>query len=127
MRRHRLGKVVDASVADADGGGLSGQRQRMSTVDHRLALGNYALLGAPSEKSLFSVSSRILACRDSTPNGGSVVGVSWPNTPAAPLSSCESPGFSRLLPAKSFGKDGGANEKQTIYRRVQAGSGQASH
>jgi hypothetical protein len=43
---------------------LLGDGQIVLTVDHRFALSNPALVSAPSKKSVSSVSSPILACRD---------------------------------------------------------------
>src|ERR1043166_1874778 len=60
--RHRPRQVVDAAAADVQDFRLLRDRQVMGTVDHRFALSNPALVGAPSKKSFSSVSSPILAC-----------------------------------------------------------------
>jgi hypothetical protein len=53
--------VIDAAPADVEHLGLSGDRQIMRAVDHRLALSKPALPSAPAKKSFSSVSSPILA------------------------------------------------------------------
>src|SRR4051812_23288518 len=85
-RRHRARQVVDVATADPKYLGLLGDRQIMGAVDHRFALSRPALLSAPDNKSLVSVSSPILACSVFTSTAGvdgSDLG-SEPNTPAAP-------------------------------------------
>jgi len=60
----------------------------MTTVDHRLALSNPALMSAPSKKSFSSVNSPILACKlfKSTLEAAASL-LSCPKTPAAPSKS----------------------------------------
>src|ERR671921_664425 len=63
----------------------------MRAINHRFALGSSpALPSALSKKSLASVSSPILACRDFTSTGAASAPAlgSGPNTPAAPSRSC---------------------------------------
>ena len=69
-RRHRARQVVHRAARDADGLGLPGDAQPVTTVDHRLAFSNPALLSAPSKKSFSNVSAPILACSDFTSTGG---------------------------------------------------------
>src|SRR5262249_10236609 len=89
FRRHRAGQVVDRAPRDADQLGLLRNAQRVTTVDHRFALSNPALVSAPSKKSFSSVSSPILACSAFTSTAGAcVVPVPAPNISAAPPSSC---------------------------------------
>src|SRR5881396_1431746 len=87
--RHRPRQIIDAAAADLQNFRLPGDRQIVSTVDHRFALSNPALVSAPSKKSFSSVSSPILACSDFTSTAG-VAGAlppPGPNTSAAPPSS----------------------------------------
>src|SRR5215470_4933740 len=69
-RRQRNRLVVDAAPGDPQGIALLQHRQRMTAVDHRLALGNPALPSAVSKKSFSSVSSPILACSALMSTGG---------------------------------------------------------
>src|SRR5438874_7908322 len=62
-RRHRARQVVHRAARDADHLCLLRDAQLVTTVDHRFAVSNPALLSAPSKKSFSSVSSPILACR----------------------------------------------------------------
>src|SRR6266545_6451457 len=89
-RRHRARQVVHRAARDADHLGLLRDAQRVTTVDHRFAFSNPALLSAPSKKSFSKVSSPILACRAFTSTAGAdcVVPPPGPNTSAAPPSSC---------------------------------------
>src|SRR5215212_5960159 len=80
----RSGQVVDAAAADPKRLGLLGDRQIMGAVDQRCALSRPALLSAPDQKSLVSVSSPILACNVFTSTAGAADFGSDPNTPAAP-------------------------------------------
>src|SRR5262245_54194859 len=73
-RRHGNRLVVDAAPGDPQGSALLRHRQRMTAVDHRLALGNPALPSAASKKSFSSVSSPILACSALMSTGGADVG-----------------------------------------------------
>src|SRR5437764_14964056 len=73
-RRHRTWQVVDTATADAQNLRLPGYRQIVSTVDHRFALSNPALVSAPSKKSFSSVNSPILACSDFTSTAGAAGG-----------------------------------------------------
>src|SRR3982075_265773 len=68
--RHRTRQIINAAAADLQNFRLLGDRQIMSTVDHRFALSNPALVSAPSKKSFSSVSSPILACSDFTSTAG---------------------------------------------------------
>src|SRR3977135_597871 len=87
--RHRARQIINAAAADLQNFRLIGYRQIMSTVDHRFALSNPALVSAPSKKSFSSVSSPILACSDFTSTAGAAVaGLPAPNTSEAPPSSC---------------------------------------
>src|SRR6185503_16135540 len=79
-RRHRARQVVHRAARDADHLCLPADAQLVTTVDHRLAFSNPALLSAPSKKSFSNVSSPILACRAFTSTGGVAC--------AAPPSSC---------------------------------------
>src|SRR3990172_899110 len=89
-RRHRARQVVHRAARDADHLGLLRVRQLVTTVDHRFAFSNPALLSAPSKKSFSKVSSPILACRAFTSTGGGDCAVPppGPNTSAAQPSSC---------------------------------------
>src|ERR1700716_3984488 len=72
--RHRTRQIINAAAADLQNFRLLGDRQIMSTVDHRFALSNPALVSAPSKKSFSSVSSPILACSDFTSTAGTAGG-----------------------------------------------------
>src|ERR1700675_2266092 len=61
-RRHCARQVVHRAARDADHLGLLRDAQRVTTVDHRFAFSNPALLSAPSKKSFSNVSSPIFAC-----------------------------------------------------------------
>src|SRR3990170_4246901 len=89
-RRHRARQVVHRAARDADHLGLLRDAQRVTTVDHRLAFSNPALLSAPSKKSFSRVSSPILACSAFTSTGGAARDAPLPgtNTSVAPTSSC---------------------------------------
>jgi hypothetical protein len=54
-------QVLHRAAGDADDLGLPRNAQRMTTVDHRFALSNPALVSAPSKKSFSKVSSPIFA------------------------------------------------------------------
>src|SRR4030088_624683 len=88
--RHRARQIINAAAADLQNFRLLGDRQIVSTVDHRFALSNPALVSAPSKKSFSSVSSPILACSDFTSTAGSPPPLPFPgpNTAAAEPSSC---------------------------------------
>src|SRR5438094_7620317 len=73
-RRHRARQIINAAAADLQNFRLPGDRQIVSTVDHRFALSNPALVSAPSKKSFSSVSSPILACSDFTSTAGAAGG-----------------------------------------------------
>src|SRR6202048_3327372 len=73
-RGHWTRQIVHAAAADLQNFRLLGDRQIMSTVDHRFALSNPALVSAPSKKSFSSVSSPILACSDFTSTAGAAGG-----------------------------------------------------
>jgi hypothetical protein len=73
--RHRARQIVDAAAADLQSLRLPGDRQIVSTVDHRFALSNPALVSAPSKKSFSSVNSPILACSDFTSIAGAAGGL----------------------------------------------------
>ena len=60
--RDRARQVVHRAARNADDLGLLRDAQRMTTVDHRFALSNPALVSAPSKKSFSSVSWPIFAC-----------------------------------------------------------------
>ncbi len=47
--RNRSRQIIDASPADPEGRRLLPDRQRVLTVDHRLALSNPALVSAPAK------------------------------------------------------------------------------
>jgi hypothetical protein len=49
-RRHRARQIINAAAADLQNFRLLGDRQIVSTVDHRFALSNPALVSAPSKK-----------------------------------------------------------------------------
>src|SRR4030088_2713724 len=68
--RHRARQIINAAAADLQNFHLPGDRQIVSTVDHRFALSNPALVSAPSKKSFSSVSSPILAWSDFTSTAG---------------------------------------------------------
>jgi hypothetical protein len=68
---YRPRQVVHAAAADAEGLGLTGDRQRVLAVDQRFALSHPALPSARSKKSFSSVSSPIFACSVFTSTGGS--------------------------------------------------------
>src|SRR5712691_6006391 len=72
--RHRARQIINAAAADLQNFRLPGDRQIVSTVDHRFALSNPALVSAPSKKSFSSVSSPILACSDFTSTAGAAGG-----------------------------------------------------
>src|ERR1700716_3454383 len=88
--RHRTRQIINAAAADLQNFRLLGDRQIMSTVDHRFALSNPALVSAPSKKSFANVSSPILACSDFTSTAG-VAGVPppGPKISEALASSCD--------------------------------------
>src|SRR6267154_659396 len=88
--RHRARQIINAAAADLQNFRLPGDRQIVSTVDHRFALSNPALVSAPSKKSFSSVSSPIFACSDFTSTAGvtCVPPPPGPKTSAAPPSSC---------------------------------------
>jgi len=48
--RHRPRQIINAAAADLQNFRLLGDRQIVSTVDHRFALSNPALVSAPSKK-----------------------------------------------------------------------------
>jgi hypothetical protein len=60
-RRDRAWQVVHRAARDADDLGLFRGSQRMTSVDHRFALSNPALVSAPSKKSFSRVNSPIFA------------------------------------------------------------------
>src|SRR5215208_5937153 len=68
--RRRARQIINAAAADLQNFRLPGDRQIVSTVDHRFALSNPALVSAPSKKSFSSVNSTILACSDFTSIAG---------------------------------------------------------
>src|SRR5438445_4678029 len=72
--RHRARQIINAAAADFQNFRLPGDRQIVSTVDHRFALSNPALVSAPSKKSFSSVNSPILACSDFTSTAGAAGG-----------------------------------------------------
>src|SRR5437762_14068293 len=73
-RRHRTRQIINAAAADLQNFRLPGDRQIVSTVDHRFALSNPALVSAPSKKSFSRVNSPILACSDFTATAGAAGG-----------------------------------------------------
>src|SRR5207253_5425847 len=89
-RRHCARQVVHRAARDADHLCLLRDAQLVTTVDHRFAVSNPALLSALSKKSFSKVSSPILACSDFTSRAGSLapLPLPGPNTSAAPPSSC---------------------------------------
>ncbi|MGY4485358.1 hypothetical protein ACVWWR_004549 [Bradyrhizobium sp. LM3.2] len=50
--RHRARQIINAAAADLQNFRLPGDRQIVSTVDHRFALSNPALVSAPSKRQL---------------------------------------------------------------------------
>lgn len=76
--------------------GLPRDRQIVLTVDHRFALGDPALLSAPSKNSFSNVSSPILACSDFTSTVGWAAPVDGPNADTAVLSSYDFHAVTRL-------------------------------
>src|SRR3981189_1657757 len=72
--RHRAWQIINAPAADLQNVRLLGDRQIVSTIDHRFALSNPALVSAPSKKSFSSVNSPILACSAFTSTAGAVGG-----------------------------------------------------
>src|ERR1700716_4121036 len=72
--RHRAWQIINAPAADLQNVRLLGDRQIVSTIDHRFALSNPALVSAPSKKSFSSVNSRIWACSDFTSTAGAAGG-----------------------------------------------------
>src|SRR5262249_8011674 len=89
-RRHRNRLVVDAAPGDPKGSALLQHSQRMTAVNHRLALGTPALPSAVSKKSFSSVSSPILACSALMSTGGAdgFPPAARSKTSAAPSRSC---------------------------------------
>src|SRR6267142_5772313 len=89
-RQHRARQVVHRAARDADDFCLLRDAQLVTTVDHRFAFSNPALLSAPSKKSFSKVSSPILACRAFRSTGAAAGAAPPPdtNTSAAPPSSC---------------------------------------
>ncbi len=87
-RRRRARQVIHRAARKTRGLGLFRDAQRMTTVDHRFALSNPALVSAPSKKSFSSVNSPIFACKlfKSTLEAAASL-LSLPNTPAAPSKS----------------------------------------
>jgi hypothetical protein len=81
----RARQVMRRAARDACGFGLFRDARRRTTVDHRLALSNPALVDAPSKKSFSSVNVPILAYKlfKSTLEVAASL-FSLPNTPAAP-------------------------------------------
>jgi hypothetical protein len=81
----RARQVIHRAARDACGFGLFRDSQRMTTVNHRLAPSNPALVSAPSKKSFSSVNSPILACKlfKATLEAAASF-FSLPNDPAAP-------------------------------------------
>src|SRR5947199_8465635 len=73
-RRHRTRQVINAAATDLQNFRLPGDRQIVSTVEHRFALSNPRLVSAASKKSFSSVSSPILACSDFTSTAGAAGG-----------------------------------------------------
>jgi hypothetical protein len=55
--RHRARQIINAAAADLQNFRLLGDRPIVSTVDHRFALSNPALVSAPSKKSTSLISS----------------------------------------------------------------------
>jgi len=84
--RSRPWHGVDAASADPQQLRLARERPRVSTVDHRLALGKPALPSAPSRTSFSKISSPSFAWRAlrSILVAAASARVSEPNTPAAP-------------------------------------------
>src|SRR3981189_3585520 len=72
--RHRARQIINAAAADLQNFRLLGDRQIMSTVDHRFVLSHADLVSAPSKKSFSSISSPILACSDFTSTAGAAGG-----------------------------------------------------
>ena len=80
--RGRPRQIVDAAPADPERLRLSGERQFMGPVDHRLALASSpALPSAPAKKSLASVNSPIFACRTLTSTAGAASALAPHRTP----------------------------------------------
>ena len=59
---YRSWSIIDTATANPQNFSLLGEREFMSTVNHRFTLSNPALVSVPSKKSFSRVSSPILAC-----------------------------------------------------------------
>lgn len=83
----RFALVIHRALADAHQLRLTGERQVMAAVNHRLSLSNPALLRAPCKKSFSKVSCPILAYSSLRFITGAVGASAGPNTSAARVNS----------------------------------------